>query len=93
MSLNLLAASLREYETRTGIALLEHPLAEKLRYSDTPESVTAILQEQVPVYGESGGNNRIVKSFSSVVPVLCTLSVSLDLNWVRSSMPIGFFHL
>jgi hypothetical protein len=93
MLFNLFAASLQEYEKQTGIPLPKHPLAEKLRYSDSAESVTAILQEQVPARSEFGGTDRISKSLSSVVSVLNTLSVSIDLNWVRSEMLIGLFFL
>jgi hypothetical protein len=91
--LNLSVASLQEYEQQTGIVLSKHPLAEQLRYSDSAESVTAILQEQVFACSEFGGTDRITKSLSSVVSVLYTLSVSVDLAWVRSKMPIGLFHL
>jgi hypothetical protein len=93
MLFNLSAASLREYEKQTGIALSKHPLAEQLRYSDSPESVTAILQEQVPAYSEFGGTDRITESLSSVVSVLYTLPVGVDLNWVCSKMLLRLFHL
>jgi hypothetical protein len=88
----LSAASLQEYEKQTGIALPEHPLAEQLRYPDSPESVTAILREQLPTCSEFGESDRIMKSLSSVVSVLYTLSVSVDLSWVCSKMLIGLFH-
>jgi len=77
----LFAASLQEYEMQTGIALSKYPLAEQLRYSYSAESVTAILQEQVPACTEFGGTDRITKSLSSVVSVLYTPSVSVDLYW------------
>jgi len=92
MLYNLFAASLQKYEKQTGVALSEHPLAEQLRYSDSAESVTAILQEQVAACSEFGGTDRITKSLSCVVPVLYTLSVSIDLYWVRSKMLIGLFN-
>jgi hypothetical protein len=90
---NLFSASLQEYEEQTGIALSKHPLAEKLRDSDSAESVTAILQDQVPAYSEFGGSYRITKSLGSIISVMYTLSVSLDLNSVRSKILIGLFHL
>jgi len=88
---NLFSASLQEYEEQTGIVLSKHPLAEQLRHSDSAESVTAILQEQVP--REFGRTDRITQALSSVVSVLYTLSVSIDLYWVRSKMLIGLLHL
>jgi hypothetical protein len=92
MLFNLFVASLQEYEKQTGMALSEHPLAMQLQYSHSAESVTAILQQQVPACSEFGGSDRIAKSLSSVVSILYTLSVSVDLNWVRSKMLIGLFH-
>jgi hypothetical protein len=85
---DLFSASLQGYEEQTGIALSKHPLAERFRNSDSAESVAAILQEQVPAYSEFRGTDRITKSLSSVASVLYTLSISVDLNWVCSKMPI-----
>jgi hypothetical protein len=93
MLFNLFSASLQEYEEQTGIALSKHPLAEQLRHSASVESVIAILQEQVPACSKFGGTDRITKALSSVVSVLYTLSVSVDLYWVRLKMLIGSFHL
>ena len=92
MLFNLFAASLEEYEEQTGIVLSKHPLTEQLRYSDSAESVIAILQEQVSACSEFGGTDRVTKSLSSIVSVMCTLSVSSDFNRVRSKMLIGLFH-
>jgi hypothetical protein len=88
---DLFTASLEEYEKQAGIALSKHPLAEQLRYSDSAETVIAILQEQVllvPASSEFGGTDRITKSLCSIVSVTFTLSVSLDLSWVSSKMLI-----
>ena len=93
MLINLFVAALQEYEIQTGIALSDHPFAEQLRYNDSAESVNAILQEQVPVSSEFGEIDRITKSLSSVVSVLHTLPVSVDLDGVRSKMLVGLFHL
>jgi hypothetical protein len=95
MSSNLPAASesLQEYERQTGIELLKHPLAEQLRYSDSAESITAILQEQIPACSEFGGTDRIMKPLSGLVSVLYALPASIDFDWVRSMMLIGLFQL
>ena len=89
----MFSPSLHEYEEQTGIELSKHPLAEQLRYSDSVESVTAILQDQVSACSEFGETDRITKSLSSVVSVLYTLPVSLDLDWVPSKMLIWLFDL
>jgi len=86
MLFDLFATSLLEYERQTGIALSKHPLAEQLQNSDSAESITAILQEQVPACSEFGGADRITKSLISVVSVLHTVSVCVNLYCVRSKI-------
>jgi hypothetical protein len=93
LNFNLFSASLHEYKKQTGIELSKHPLAEQLRYSDSVESVIAILQDQVSAFSEFGGTDRITKSLRSVVSILYTLPVSIDLDWVRSKMLMGLFYL
>ena len=88
---DLYAASLQEYEKETGITLSNHLLAWRLRYYGTAESVTAILQEQLPACSELGGAD-ITKSLISVVSVLYALPVSFDLDWVRSKVLIRLFR-
>ena len=80
-------ASLQKYEKQTGIALSKYPLAEKIRNSDSTETVIAILQEQVtlPACNET---DRITKSLTGIISAMYTLSVCFDLNWVRSKMLI-----
>ena len=79
---------------QTGIVLSNHPLAKRLRYSDSAESVTAVLQKQVSAWSGFWGIDRITKSLSGVVSVLYTLSVSVDRSWVHSKVLIGLmFHL
>jgi hypothetical protein len=85
---DLITVSLQKYENQASITLSKHPLAEQLRHSDSVETVIAILQEQIPASGEFGVTDRITKSLCSIVSVLYTLFVSLDLNWVRSKMLI-----
>jgi hypothetical protein len=91
------SASVQGYEEQTGIALSKHPLAEKFVHSGSAESVVAILQEQIPKHiptrSEFEGTDRITKSLSSVVSVLYTLSISVDLDWVRSKVLIESFLL
>jgi len=91
-AVDLFADSLQEYEKQTGISLYNHPLAEQLQYFDSAESVTTILQEQLTACSEFRGTDRITKSLSSVISVLYTLPVSVDL-WVRSKVLIGLFYL
>ena len=92
MLFDLFAASLQRYEEQTGITLSKHPLAEQLRYSNSVESITAILQGLLPACSGSGGTDRIMKSLSSIVSVLYTPSFAVDLYWVCSKALIGLSH-
>ena len=91
--LNLFSASLQEYKNQTGIALSQHPIAERLRDAYNAKLVTDILQEQVLACNKFEGTDRITKSLGSVVSVLYALSAAVDLNWVCSKIRIGLFHL
>ena len=80
---NLYVASLEAYEKQTDIALFNHPLAEQLQNSDSAESVSAILQGQVPICSEFGVTDRITKSLRTVVSVLYALPVGFDIYLAR----------
>ena len=42
----LFEAALEDFRQQTGIELTQHPLAERLQYYNSVESITAILCEQ-----------------------------------------------
>ncbi len=89
----LFEAALQQYEKQTEIPLAKHPLAEQLQSCDSVDSVIAILQEQARAFGEFRGSDRIMKSLSSVISVLSTLSAAANLGetvgLVRWNAPIG----
>jgi hypothetical protein len=73
----LFESALQNYQHQTGTTLASHPLAQKLQNCDSPESVTAVLQEQARTFSEfRGGDGRVMKSLRPVVSVLYTLSNS-----------------
>jgi hypothetical protein len=77
----LFESALKDYQIQTGTTLVNHPLAEKLQYCNSVESVTAVLQEQARAFTEfRGGVDKIIKSLKSVVSVLYTLSASTTLG-------------
>jgi hypothetical protein len=77
----LFESALQDYQNQTGTALANHPLAEKLQYCDSVESVTAVLQEQAQAFTEfRGDDGKIMKSLKGVVSVLYTLSASTALG-------------
>jgi hypothetical protein len=84
---------LQQYEKQTEIPLAKHPLAEQLQSCDSVDSVIVILQEQARAFGEFRGSDRIMKSLSSVISVLSTLSAAANLGeivgLVRWDAPIG----
>jgi hypothetical protein len=91
----LFAAALQDYQSQTGTALVNHPLAEKLQNCDSVESVTTVLQEQARAFNEfRGDNGRIAKSLKGIVSVLYTLSssaASIGLVCREPSMAISHF--
>ena len=85
----LFAAALQDYQSQTGTALVNHPLAEKLQNCHSVESVTAVLQDQARAFNEfreDGG--RVAKSLKGIVSVLYTLSSSAALVCREASMAI-----
>jgi hypothetical protein len=77
----LFESALQDYQIQTGTTLPNHPLAEKLQYCNSVESVTAVLQEQARAFIEfRGGDGRIMKSLKNVVSVLDSLSTSTHLG-------------
>ena len=74
----LFDAALRDYQMQTGIALAEHPLADKLQNCDSVESFTAVLCEQKQAFGELQRNDKILKPLKKAVSVLYKLSATAN---------------
>jgi len=94
----LFESALQDYQIQTGTTLPNHPLAEKLQYCDSVDSVTAVLQEQAQAFTEfRGGDGRIMKSLKTVVSVLDSLSTSTALGeaigLVRQKASTDVLHL
>jgi predicted ribosome quality control (RQC) complex YloA/Tae2 family protein len=70
----LFEAALEDYTQQTGIELTEHPLAERLQYSDSVESVTDILREQAQEFQEFREKDKVLKPLERVLTVLHRLS-------------------
>ena len=70
----LFEAALHDYEKQTGVALANHPLANKLQNCDTVESIIAILREQTQAFNEFRERDKVLKPLKSTVSVLCKLS-------------------
>ena len=70
----LFEAALHDYQRQTGIALAEHPLAEKLQNCDSIESVTAVFHEEVQAFSEFRGKDKVLKPLEQAVSVLYKLS-------------------
>ena len=83
----LFEAALHDYQRQTGIALAEHPLAEKLQNCDSVESITAVLCEQTQAFREFQGNDKVLKPLKKAVSVLYKLSATAnfgqDIGMVR----------
>ena len=70
----LFEAALEDYRQQTGIELAEHPLAVRLQYYSSVESVTVILCEQAQDFKEFREKDKILKPLKKVLTVLHRLS-------------------
>ena len=84
----LFEAALEDYETQTGIALPQHPLAERLQECHSVESITAVLHEQTQAFNQFRGKEKLIKSLKNAISILHNLSVCAKLGEV-----IGLVHL
>ena len=89
----LFEVALQDYEKQTGIALVRHPLADKLQNCDSVESVTAVLHEQIQAFSEYRDKDKVLKPIKKAVSVLCKLSSTAsfgrDIGLVRPSAVTG----
>ena len=69
-------SALQEYQWLTGIKLVDHPLAKRLRGCHTAEDVMGVLREQVQDIHYFRSDGRVMKSLSGAVSVLHKLSSS-----------------
>ncbi len=77
----LFNAALQDYEDKTEISLIDHPLAKQLETCNSVHSIIAILQDQARSFREFRGNDgRLMKSLKSLVDVLCSPSIGSTLN-------------
>jgi hypothetical protein len=74
----LFEAALQDYEKKTGIALAEHPLADRLQNCDSVESVTAVFHEQTQAFSEFRGKDKVLKPLKKAVSILCKLSATAN---------------
>jgi len=66
----LFETALEDYRQQTGIELAKHPLAERLQYYNSVESVTAILREQAHGFKEFREKDKLLKPLNEVLTVL-----------------------
>ena len=74
----LFEAALQDYQKQTGIALAEHPLAEKLQNCNSVESVTTVLREQTQAFSDFRGKDKVLKPLKTVLSGLHKLSAAAD---------------
>ena len=79
----LFEAALQNYEKQTGIALVRHPLADKLQNCDSIESVTAVLHEQTQAFSKFWEKDKVLKPLEKAISVLYKLSATANISQVR----------
>ena len=70
----LFNTALQDYENQTKTKLAEHPFAKKLEACNSVDSIATILQEQAQIFGGFRDDGKIMKSITSSVDVLYTIS-------------------
>ena|ERR1700742_1755751 len=78
----LVLSALQDYERETGIALIRHPLTERLKNCHSVESIVGALRAQAQGISDpqGDGNDRIMKSLEGTTSVLCMLSTGTILG-------------
>jgi hypothetical protein len=66
----LFEAALEDYQKQTGVELAKHPLAERLQYFNSVESVTATIREQAQDFKEFREKDNVLKPLEKVLTVL-----------------------
>ena len=93
----LFELALEDYEIKTKISLVEHPLSQKLETCQSIESITALLQDQARTLGQFRGRDRIMKSIRSAASFLYKLSTTAVLvdgiDLVRHKTLMMVFHV
>lgn len=72
----LFDVALQDYQKKTGIALAEHPLAERLENCSSVDSLTEILCEQTEGFNKFWGNDKVLKPLKTVLSVLHDLAAA-----------------
>jgi fungal STAND N-terminal Goodbye domain len=75
----LFEAALEDYKQQTGIQLAEHPLAERLQYYNSVESVAAVLSEQAQDFKKFRGKDKVLKPLKKVLTILHRLPSAANL--------------
>ena len=74
-------AALDGYEEKTGMKLIDNPLARQLENCNSMESIITLLQEQALAFRQfRGDDGKVMKSLKSIVHVLHALSTSTVLG-------------
>ena len=66
----LFETALEDYKRQTGIELAKHPLAERLQYYNSVESITAILCEQAQDFKQFREKDKVLEPLGKVLTVL-----------------------
>ena len=91
---DLFNAALQDYENKTGINLVDNPLAKKLENCDSVDFITAIFQEQTQIFRKFRDDGKLIKSLKSSVDILYMLSDTVlggGIGLVHPHLPYGFF--
>ena len=70
---SLFESTLQDYESKTGVILVEHPFTLQLQNCDSVESATTFLRQEARASSDFQGWDRIVNAITSTVSILFRL--------------------
>lgn len=78
---HIFSAALESYNKRTGDDLTKNPLLPRLETCNSPHAVIALLQEQIPGFGQSRSDNdsqRLSNWLNPTVKVIAAFSGTIS---------------
>ena len=75
----LFECALQVYESKTGITLVQHPLAVDLQDCYSIDDITTLLQGRTQAFSDFGERGRMLKAIKATVSILTPLSDATSL--------------
>jgi fungal STAND N-terminal Goodbye domain len=75
----LFESALQAYERKTGITLVQHPLATDLQNCHSIDDITTLIQARAQAFGDIRERDRMMEAIKTTVSILTPLSDATSL--------------